>query len=275
MTADDELIKIANDSGFPLQIALQNSVNASSSSHGWQVRHVEHAWYNGTDNQSGFIDLVLRDRHDFANLVLECKRVRNATWLFMNSSGDPKPRRHSKSWVTKYNGSQTTLCGWHEVPIDPATPEAQFCAVRGQSTNDKNTLLERIAGELISATEALAIEERDYRHESEDSLRFYFNVIVTTAALKVATFAPSDISLSEGMIANAEFADVPFVRVRKQFSMRSATLSPQDWSRRDDPDYRRENTVFVVRADALLDFLRQFDIPNSSFRQVGLTLPCT
>lgn len=267
MAADEELIKIANDSGFPLQIALQHSVNASTKSRGWQVRHIEHSWHNGTDNQSGFIDLVLRDRHDCANLVLECKRVRNATWLFMNTSGDPTPRRHSKAWVTKYIGGQTKLCGWNEVPIDPATPEAQFCAVRGQSTNDKNTLLERIAGELISATEALAIEERDYLHESQESLRFYFNVIVTTAALKVATFSPSEISLSEGTIANAKFSDVPFVRVRKQFSMRSVTLSPQDWSRRDDPDYRRENTVFVVRADALLDFLYQFDIPSSSFRQ--------
>jgi hypothetical protein len=232
------------------------------------VRHVEHAWLNGTDNQNGFIDLVLRDRHDYANLVLECERVRNAIWLFMNTSGDPKMRLHSKSWVTKYNGSQTTLCGWHEVPIEPATPEALFCAVRGQSTNDRNTLLERIAGELISATEALAIEERDYRHESQESVRFYFNVIVTTAELKVATFAPGDISLSEGTIANAKFTDVPFLRVRKQFSMRPVTLAPQDWSRLDDPDYRRENTVFIVRADALLDFLHQFNIPNPSFCQL-------
>ena len=269
MSPDADTLKIANESGFPLQIAIQHSVNATTHQHGWMVRHTEHAWNNATDGQSGFIDLVLRDKDDFANLVIECKRVRHATWLFLNTSGDPKPRRQAKSWVTRFDGTKTRQFSWYEVPIDPSTPEAQFCAVRGQSTNDRNTLLERIGGGLISATEALAIEERDYRNDKQESMRFYFNVIITTAELKVASFKPGDISLSEGTISNAAFVDVPYVRVRKQFSMRPATLVPQDWHSHDDPDRRRENTVFIVKADRLLDFLREFDIPNSSFSHLG------
>ena len=162
------------------------------------------------------------------------------------------------------------MFGWHEVPVDPPSPEAQFCAVRGQSTNDKNTFLERVSGELISSTEALALEERDFRHENQESFRFYFNAIVTTASLKFAECTAADLSTVEGTLSDANFQDVPFLRVRKQFSMRPANLTPADWLRHDDPDYRRENTVFVINANYLNEFLSQFDIPNGSFRTLGL-----
>lgn len=269
MAADTELLRVANDSGFPLQIAVQHAVNSRTAAHGWKVVHTEHAWANTADGKSGFIDLVLRDRDDFAALVIECKRVRNTTWLFLNAKGSVENRRHSKAWTTHFRNGQFNAFGWFDVPVDPATPEAQFCALRGQSTNDKNTFLERIAGELISSTEALALEERDYRQENLERMRMYFNVVVTTAALAVAKFDPTHLSPADGTLADADFIDVPFVRVRKQFSLRPAHLTTADWMRHDDPDYRRENTVFVVRADNLDKFLHEFDIPNSSFRQFG------
>lgn len=269
MAADAQLLRVANDSGFPLQIALQHSVDSRTSDHGWKVVHTEHAWANPADGKSGFIDLVLGNRHGFASLVIECKRVRNTTWLFLNATGSVTSRRHSKAWTTHYRNGQLNAFGWFDVPIDPATPEAHFCAVRGQNTNDKNTFLERIAGDLISSTEALALEERDYRQENVERKRMYFNVVVTTAALAVAKFDAAHLSPADGTLTEADFSDVPFVRVRKQFSMRPAHLTPADWLRHDDPDYRRENTVFVVRADKLDQFLHEFDIPNSSFRQFG------
>lgn len=267
MATDPELLRIANDSGFPLQIALQHSVDAAKATHSWRVRHSEHAWANSADNQSGFIDLVVRDQHDCANIVIECKRVRNATWIFFNSSGSPKPENHCKTWVTRYKERRFSAFGWHEVPIDPATPEAQFCAMRGQSTNDKNTFLERVSGELISSTEALAVEERSYGSEDQESIRFYFNAVVTTATLKFAAFDRGKLSTTDGTFADATFQDVPFVRVRKQFSMRPARLTRADWVRHDDPDYRRENTVFVINSDSLNEFLSQFNIPDSSLRK--------
>lgn len=266
MAGDPEVLRIANDSGFPLQIAVQQAVVAAAGTHGWRVKHVEHAWHNSADSQSGFIDLVLRDQHDCAHAVIECKRVRNATWLFFNSNGTANHRRHCKAWVTRYKDRHFDAFGWLEIPIDPATPEAQFCAVRGQTTNDKNTYLERVAGTLISSTEAVALEERDYRHDDQESLRMYFNVVVTTASLKIASFDVGHLSLSDGTLQEADFQDVPFVRVRKQFSLRPARLTPADWLRHDDPDYRRENTVIVVGAQHLNDFLQLFDIPSSSIR---------
>ena len=90
MATDPDAIKIANDSGFPLQIAIGHQID-SNATDGWTVRHSEHAWTNRNDQQSGFIDLVLQDQYKTTYLVLECKRVRQATWLFMHPNGTAKP----------------------------------------------------------------------------------------------------------------------------------------------------------------------------------------
>ncbi len=262
MLTDSELLQIANDSGFPFQVAVQNTVNAKTSCHGWESCHAEHAWSNPADGQSGFIDLVLQDGYGRVNLVIECKRVRNATWLFFNSSGSAKPSRRCKSWVSHYRNGKFDKFGWHEAKIAPTTPEAQFCAVRGQSVNDKNTMLERVAGAVISSTEALALEERDYRQENEDAIRFYFNAVVTTATLIFAEFVDTNLSVADGTLSEAKFEEVSFVRVRKQFSMRPAHLTTSDWLRHDDPDFRRENTVFVINASRINEFLEHFNIQS-------------
>lgn len=262
-----EHLRVANESGFPLQIAVQHAVSSRTQVHGWKVAHVEHAWTNRDDEKSGFIDLVLQDRHGFASLVLECKRVRDATWLFLNTKGSPVDRYHCKAWATHYRSPDFRTFGWVELPVEPATPEAQFCAVRGNNSNDQNTFLEKIASTLISSTEALACEECDYRDKGSESIRAYFNVIVTTAQLAVASFDVSDLSITDGTLSRAQFTDVPYVRVRKQFSLRPQRLSPKDWESQENTDYRRENTVFVVRADKLDQFLCEFNVPDSSLRQ--------
>jgi len=265
--ADADALKLANDSGFPLQIAIERAVTETSASHGWKVRYTEHAWVNASDKQSGFADLILEDRYGTAFLVVECKRVRQATWLFMNSTGQANPRRNSKAWISHYASGRMAHFGWHDIAIEPECPESIFCAVRGQSTNDRSTLLERIGGEVISATEAIANEERDYRLQSQETMRLYFNIIVTTADLKVAKFDPAGVSLADGTIPDAEFDSVPFVRFRKQLSMRSFSLGPSDYEKGTNVSKLRENTVFVVRADAFVDFLTRFDIPNSSLNK--------
>jgi len=258
-------LKQTNDSGFPLQIAIGRAVAETSAVHGWSVRYVEHAYGGAVNGQAGFIDLVLENKYRTAFLVLECKRVKQAKWIFLPANGVAKPRRHAKVWVSKYENDQFSLFGWSDVHIEPETPEGLYCAVQGQSANDKSTLLERVAGELVAATESFAFEERDFRPQYPN-VRFYFNVIVTTAELKVAKFKPDDASLLDGTIANAEFESVPFVRFRKQFSPPRALPTPVDY--RDDTDlaYQRQNTVFVVRADALTEFLRLFEISSSGFK---------
>ncbi|MCC2680849.1 MAG: hypothetical protein K0S36_413 [Nitrosospira multiformis] len=271
MLDDTDILKIANDSGFPLQIAVEHLVHTSPNTHGWKVRYVEHAWVNSADNQSGFIDLVLQDRYGTTFLVIECKRPRDATWLFMQSRGGVEKQHYAKAWVSRFSNNQAKYFGLRDLWMDPVTPEAVFCAVRGQSTNDKRTLFERIGGELVSATEALALEERDFRSKIMDSLRLYVNVIVTTAELKIAYFSPENISLSDGMLSDARIEDVPFLRFRKQLSLRPANLTQEDYLEDKSGStsaMSKENSVFVVRANSLLDFIQKFQIPEHALRNL-------
>ena len=265
MPADPNALKIANDSGFPLQIAVATQVAQSTKTHDWKVRYTEHSWANRSDQTDGFIDLVLQDKHGSTFLVVECKR-KNETWVFMHEDGTAKRRKHAKAWASHYAAGSMKRFGWADVTPDPDCPEAIFCAVRGQSASDKVTMLERIGGELVSATEALAHEERDFRSANQETIRFYFNVVITTADLKIATFSPGDISLSDGTLANAQIEDVPFVRFRKQLSTREALLSPEDLGNGTSPAYAKENTIFVVRANELLQFLGQFELSDDDFR---------
>lgn len=260
MSADDDLLRVINGSGFPLQIAVQHLVEQHGTE--WQIRHREHAWSNPKDGLSGFIDVVLEHRHTKDSLVIECKRVQNAAWLFLSHTGTLKSRLHSKVWATAFKDQLLHHFGWTDVSIPLETPEAQFCCLRGQSSNDKNTFLERVAGELVSATEALAHEERDYRNKQDESCRLYINVIVTTAPLYFATYNTASLDLESGSLTNAAFHQVPFLRVRKQFSMRHTALTPDDWQRQENIDYRRENTIFVVEAINLENFLKQLNAEN-------------
>lgn len=267
MNADQDLLRVINGSGFPLQIAVQHLVEQGDV--GWRVRHKEHAWSNPTDGLSGFIDVVLQNSETNDSLVFERKRVQNAAWLFLSHTGALKSRLHCKVWATIFKGKNPHFFGWTDVALPLETPEAQFCCLRGQSSNDKNTFLERVAGELVSATEALAREERDFRNDARESCRLYFNVIVTTAQLYFAAYDKSSLNLEDGSLANAEFHRVPYLRVRKQFSMRPVALTPTDWHRQDDVDYRRENSLLVVEAVHLLDFLRELKVNDINVRGIG------
>jgi hypothetical protein len=159
--------------------------------------------------------------------------------------------------------------GWVETTPDPRCSEAVFCAVRGQSASDKTTMLERIGGELVSATEALAQEERDFRPADRSTLRVYFNVIVTTAELKIAKFTPGRISLSNGTFADAQVEDIPFVRFRKQLSTRHEAFGTKDLADGTMPGDVKENTVFVVKATELVSFLGDFELSDESFRALA------
>lgn len=93
---------------------------------------------------------------------------------------------------------------------------------------------------------------------------------MTTAQLYFAAYDKAALNLEDGSLAKAEFHRVPYLRVRKQFSMRPVALTPNDWQRNDDVDYRRENTVFVVEAIHLPDFLRQLNVDDFNISSLGV-----
>ena len=266
MTTASELLRVVNSSGFPLQIALQNAVETVAP--GWKVQHREHAWAHPTNGQSGFIDLVVQSE-TYDSIVVECKRVQDSAWLFLSHGGSAKHEALFKPWITKYQTSQPSYFGWADLRIPLQTPQAQFCCVRGQSSNDKNTFLERLATELVSATEALAVEEREYRNSTRDSCRLYCSVIVTTAKLHFATFDLSALRLEDGTLEHAEFQQVPYLRVRKQFARTETPLTLDDWSRNVDTDIAREHTVFVVEASQFTEFLKDLQIDKVAVSHVG------
>jgi hypothetical protein len=260
MTDNTEFLKTVNASGFPLQIGLQPAVNAECLS--WEVIHQEHSWWNMADGTKGFIDFVVRNRatHDCA--VIECKRVQPSSWIFLSHDGSAKPTAKTKAWLLKYQSAGVAFCGWSDVNLNPATAQANFCTVRRQSTNDKNTFLERVSGELVSATEALAMEEKEFHPEGMQTARLYLNVIVTTAEIRFAQFSYSQLSRDEGTLRDATFIEMPYLRIRKQFSNRYRNTSRLDWLRSSNIDQARENTVFVVGAKYFTRFLNELDVEN-------------
>lgn len=261
-TTDQDAIRYASDSGFPLQIAVQHAVDGSTARTGWSVRYVEHGWVHPEEEARGFMDLVLQSRRSSCFFVVECKRQRDATWVFMHYSGQAKPRRRAKPWVTQTSLEKVIYHGWAEAPLDPACSETTFCAVRGQNTSERNTLLERTGAELILATESLAHAERDFRRMDNVSTRLYFPLLVTTAKLKIADFDPTSVSLTNGELNSASIRDVPYVRFRKQLATRFEALAPAAADRTEDPSFSMESSLFVVRADCLIDFLSEFEPPE-------------
>jgi hypothetical protein len=254
-----------NASGFPLQIAVADLVARTSQHHRWKVLYAEHAWrHPGESDAAGFIDLVLGTPIGTGVLVLECKRVRDAAWIFLQP-GQRRSVRECRVWVKAgaEAAGRPDIFEWCDCKADPVSPEASYCVVPGQGANDR-PLLERVGGELVLATEALAHEERDLfvQQDFRSRVRFYACVIVTTARLELCAFDPAKVNLQDGTVpADATFEVVPFLRFRKQLSTRPHSIAANGW---DDPHYQlshaKERTVFVVNAESLEPFLSSFSV---------------
>jgi hypothetical protein len=261
----DDLIKLVNSSGFPLQIAIAHQIEKAKGD--WRVLFKEHAWRNENDGQFGFIDLVLAKGSISGArvMVVECKRSRNASWIFLVPNRNNIARYNCKCWSSYYHLRKRLFFGWTDIPFDPDSPEAEFCVVRGQDDKSR-PMLERIADMLVSSTEALAAE-LDLRYKTPFSpATLFFNVIITTAKLHTCAFDPSGISLLDGEIPReAEMNNVSFVRFRKQLSAQP----PKDRELKVESEHEisraKENTVIVVNADKFLEFINQFEVDNDAF----------
>ena len=254
----DKLNKIVNSSGFPLQIGLQNKVNKTFESHGWKVFTNEHPWQNIETGNSGFIDLTLIDQCNVQVSVIECKRVQDSDWLFLIPSSNPSNRRHAKYWRTQIENNKTIYFDWRDSAVDPSSPESEFCVVLGHDRKSK-PMLERIASELIDATESMASEEYQLHiNKKLDLFRIYYPVIVTTAKLQVCKFNPEDISIDNGKIDKVNFETVPFVRFRKSLVIRNASTTV--FNNLKDVVRAKERTIFVVNASHVLKFLETLEI---------------
>ena len=264
---NNKLSDVVNRSGFPLQIGLEHLVNSTCDRHGWKVIFSEHSWENPTDGSSGFIDLVLEDRFGTSVLIVESKRVLDASWIFLVNAPEQMRRRHAKSWLMRYADGKFTYFGFKELTLEPTTPQSQYCVVDGQDPKSK-PMLERIASDVVSSTEGFAFEEKALHLKDRVALRIYFNVIVTTAKLEVCEFNPAHVSVQDGKVQDASFKEVPYLRFRKQLTYHHEV--PQDYSVVGYREIARakENTVFIVNAESFPDFLTEFEVDNNSLRGV-------
>ena len=226
----------------------------------------EHPWRCAESGNNGFIDIVLTDVHNTQRMVIECKRVRDTEWVFLDPSISVNDRRHTRFWMSYIENYKTKVFDWHDGVVDPSSPETEFCVVHGQDKNSK-PMLERIASELVDATESFAKEEfKLYDKRESDFLGFYFSAIMTTAELKICKFKPEDISIENGELSKAEFTIVPFVRFRKCLTSTIHLNTPFKLIK--EVAKAKERTVFVINATKMIDVLKDWDfkLPTSAYR---------
>lgn len=252
-----------NASGFPLQIAIQHIVDEFQHLHSFSTVFSEHSWKNDNTGESGFIDLVVSSRSKGLCLVVECKRVKDTSWIFMRDMRSPKTSRRTKSFIYRRSTGTEGRFGWADLTMHPLTPESIYCVIPGTDTRSKS-LIERSASELVSSTEALATEYKSLSLEDREVYKVFSNVIVTTAKLNVCEYDASKISLEDGSLKESNFEEVPYIRFRKQLS--PLYQIPDVYKVAGDGDVARakENTVFVVNALNFHKFLNEIYLDNSN-----------
>jgi hypothetical protein len=264
MRNDDDLSKLVNQSGFPLQLAIDRLVHDRADQLGWKVVYREHGWRH-PDGQSGLADLVLGDCHGTSVLVVECKRVLEADWLFLEELPAKPPSRRTRLWATNTADHGKEFSGYYDARATPESSESMYCVVAGQDAKSR-PMLERVAAETTAAMEAIAIEELPVITKRQYGLRMYVPVIVTTARLVVSRFDPKLVVLKNGEASTVSHETHPWIRFRKQFSPEFAT-QPKD------PEWdfsalatAKEKLVYVVNVESFAEFLAKWDVANNSLR---------
>lgn len=251
--SEEKLKKNVNSSGFPFQIAVENTINNLS---GWDIMRREYPWQNNETGQNGYIDLIAEK--DFIRLIIECKRVRDSEWIFLCSPTNLS-RSHARFWANAVGGKEKAV-GWYDGQVEPSSPEADFCAIMGQ--DHRKPLLENLASELVAATEAFAFEELSFSKGISIS---YFPVIITTAELYVCKFDAKDIQIESGEITSAQFETVPFVRFRKSLTTQVSRFAiKRPMNHLLEVAEAKERTVFVMNASKMKDILGDWKIAQRS-----------
>jgi hypothetical protein len=253
-----------NRSGFPLQIALANTIRNSEKALSWRVLLEEHSWRNKSGVVCGFIDLVLENPSQGAVLLIECKRMQDTSYILLPREGVDHPTSRARALLVLREKNGTLVRpypAWIDVELTQPSPEVEFCHVQ-RSGGSRDLVIETLATQLMSAAEALEEEERTVC-DSHSPMRCYFSVLVTTAELLVCSFDPADISLSDGKIPpGAKFAPHGFVRFRKQVGAPTVAnvgvpKKSSDWELLTE---YKQRTVFIVQATFLTTFLNSFEI---------------
>jgi hypothetical protein len=259
-TTDQALLNLVNSSGFLFQLRIEQEIASTHSKHGKSVLAREHPWIHPETRDEGFIDLITTAGPN-GKIVFECKRLRDADWVFLVHPSAKLTTSASILWRKRLSENRPAAA-WDDFSLKRQSLEAEFCVVRGQA-DTQVPMLERLSGILLASVEALALEEAAYPQKvGWAGLRFYFPAVVTTARLSVCRADPAVVDLSSGELANAAFEEVPYIRFTKSLpttlgSSRLPTNVPE-------AAHESRRTVFVVNASHLAAFLTgewEFDPP--------------
>lgn len=264
MRSDADLSKLVNQSGFPLQFAIDRLIQDRSDDLGWKVVYREHAWKN-PDGQSGFADLVLEDRFGTSVLVVECKRVIEADWIFLEESSVKPLSRLTRLWATNTRNHGREHSGYYDARALPESRESMYCVVAGQDPKSR-PMLERVAAETAAAMEAIAIEEHPVITKRGYGLRMYVPVIVTTARLVSSRFDPTHVALNNGEASAVAHEVLPWIRFRKQFSSEYAVEPREPEWDFSELAAAKEKLVYVVNVNSFAEFLEKWSVTSNSLR---------
>lgn len=252
-----DLLGIVNSYGFAFQLRVEDEVRTTEVRHHWQIYLREHPWVDPISQQEAFVDLVLLDGR--ARMIIECKRVLDANWVFLVPDKEYILTSQSRVLYTMSRKNGETSAEWSDFRNPPASYLSSFCTVMGQTEKDR-PLLERISALLIRSVEYLADEELHVPlagNEYREAL--YIPTIVTTAKLHVCHFDPSKIDLLRGQIEldHANFEPVEYIRFQKSFSARRPAQRAPTNLLRDDAE--NERTILVINSNALAGYLTSWD----------------
>jgi hypothetical protein len=252
-----ELRKLVNTTGFAFQTAVEELVASSGSP--FSVVATEHAWVHPNSKRSGFADIILES--GWLRLIIECKRRSGGQWIFLRPEArlpesTSTSRRVEVLWTAVSSNQEASAT--NGIFCTPDTSQCPFCVVRG-SGEDQQPMLERIAGHLLEATEAIAHEQRQidlaHRATGPNRIWFYIPVIVTNAELSVCSFKPSDVNATDGLLPpTARFESATVVRFFKNLAF---DFDPAVNRELSATNRAKNRTVFVVNTAGFQTFLRQ------------------
>lgn len=255
---NDDLLSIVNKSGFLFQGRIEKEIETLKPGNWIPLAH-EHRWVDPFDGKEGYIDLILE--YGIERMVIECKKVSDAKWLFLVPDGETKTNRAKLLWtfegLIRGETYRKKISEWHNFRTESDSLEASFCIVRGQGEND-NPMLERLSSYLLRSVENLASEELDFKKPSEGELHIYYPVIVTNATLLACHYDTNNVDISTGQLAKGEFKEIPYIRFRKNLSSsvkRKEILN----IRQANLDYER--TIFIINSNHIIDTLKSLKLP--------------
>jgi hypothetical protein len=255
---NNDLLNIVNKSGFLFQARVEKEIEDTKPGNWAPIAH-EHRWVDSLDGKEGYIDLILG--YGIERVVIECKKSTDAKWIFLVPNDQGESNRARLLWTYEGLPPQETfrrkVSEWHNFKTKITSLEALFCIVRGQGEND-SPLLERLSSYLLRSIENLASEELEYEKESSGELHIYYPVIITNATLLVCRYAPGNIEISTGQLAEASFEEVPIIRFRKNLSSSVQTKGVRNL---EQANLDHERTIFIVNSKRITDSLKQLKLP--------------